>query len=290
MNKTVNIILIILLSILTIAVTGFFIYLLSGGSFNWNFNFNSYSDNLIESKEVDSINEIYADIKNSTVLVETSFDNKIHVELYSENNVEHSIKDDNNKLDIYFHDNEVFNFFKKRDKVLIKIPSDYSDKFNVISTTGDIRFGSFEKLSPYVKITTGDVHADALKDLNVDGTTGDIKINRVNSINCKLTTGDVKIERVNSAEIHGTTGDIKLQEINNYANITLTTGDVKISNFNIKDDSSINVTTGDVKIQSAAGAFIEATNKVGDVKVNNNDRTLEKTLKINVHVGDIKVN
>ena len=290
MDKTVNIILIVLLSILTLAVTGFFIYLMCGGSFNWSFNFANYSENLIESKEVSLINEINVDVKNSTIIFEKSNDNKIYAELYSDNKVEHSIKEEGNRLDIYFHDNEIFNFFKKRNKVLIKLPSDYSDKLSVISTTGDIKFDSFEKLSPYIKITTGDVHADLLKDLKVDGTTGNIKINSLDTISCKLTTGDVKIERVNSAVVHGTTGDVKIQEINNSADITLTTGDVKITNFIVKKDSNISVTTGDVKIQSASGAYIETTNKVGDVKVNNNDRTLEKVLKINVHVGDIKVN
>ena len=76
MNKTANIILIVLLSIITLIVTGFFIYLMAGNTFDWNFNFNKYSENLIESKELNSISEINVDAKNTDVLVEKSDSNK----------------------------------------------------------------------------------------------------------------------------------------------------------------------------------------------------------------------
>ena len=290
MNKTVSIILIVILSLLTLVVTGFFIYLMSGGSFNWSFNFNSYSDNLIDSKELSSINEIVVDAKNTNILVEKSNDNKIHVELYSDNEVEHSIKLENNKLEIQFYDNSIFNFFKKHNRVLVKIPNDYSNKLNINLTTGDVKFQSFDKLSPFIKIGTGDVQADSLKEVQIDASTGDIKINNIDKITCKLTTGDIKLEKVKDANIHGVTGNVKIQEITNSADITLTTGDVKIQSANINEDSYISLTTGDVKIRSVTGAYIETTNSIGDVKVNNNDRKSEKTLKISVNVGDIKVN
>ena len=290
MNKTVSIISIVLLSILTLAVTGFFIYLMNGGSFNWSFNFANYSENLIESKELLSVNEIYVDSKNTDVLIEQSTDSKIYVELYSDNNVEHYIREDNKKLEIHFYDNQVFNFFKKHDRVLIKLPKDYSNKLNINSSVGDVNIQSFEYLSPYIKLGTGDIHVDTLKELQVDSTTGDIKVSNVNKITCKLSTGDVKIDKVNDANIHGTTGDIKIQELNNSADITLTTGDVKITKANIQEDSNISLTTGDVKIKEYTGAYVETTNKVGDVKVNNNDRKSSKTLKISVNIGDIKVN
>ena len=290
MNKTVNIILIVLLSILALAVTGIFIFLITGNSFDWSFNFPKYSDNLLESKEVNSISEISVDAKNTDVIVEKNVENKIIVELYSDNKVEHKIELNNDTLYINFYDNEVFRLFKKADRVLIKVPENYEDKLSIKLTTGDVKIGSFEKLSPSINVGTGDVKADILKDLDVELTTGDVKINTLNKINCKHTTGDVKLEKVGIANVHSITGDIKINELTYSADLTLTTGDVKINNATIKEDSNISITTGDIKISSCSGAYIEATNNVGDVRVNNNDRKLEKTLKLSNRVGDVRVN
>ena len=43
--------------------------------------FNNYSENLIESKELNSVSQINVDIKNSDIFVEHSDNNKIIVEL-----------------------------------------------------------------------------------------------------------------------------------------------------------------------------------------------------------------
>lgn len=290
MNKTVSICLIIVLSILTLVLTGLFIFLMSGNSFNWSFSFNTYSEKLVESKEVSDVASLNVDSQNVDVLFEKSNDDKVYIELYSENNVDHSIDVVDSKVNVKFYDKEVFRFFKKNSRILIKLPENYENELVITSTTGDIKFQSFEKLSPIIKLGTGDIKADKLNEVEITSTTGDIKISELNAINCKTVTGDVKINRVNIANIHGTTGDVKIQEINYSADITLTTGNVKITKFDVKENSSINLTTGDVKIESHSGAYIETTNNVGDVKVNNNDRTLEKTLKISVRTGDIKVN
>ena len=290
MNKTVSICLIIVLSILTLVLTGLFIFLMSGNSFNWSFNFNTYSENLVESKEVSDVASLNVDSQNVDVLFEKSNDDKVYIELYSENNVDHSIDVVDSKVNVKFYDKEVFRFFKKNSRILIKLPENYENELVINSTTGDIKFQSFEKLSPIIKLGTGDIKADKLNEVEITSTTGDIKISELNAINCKTVTGDVKINRVNIANIHGTTGDVKIQEINYSSDITLTTGNVKITKFDVKENSSINLTTGDVKIESHSGAYIETTNNVGDVKLNNNDRTLEKTLKISVRTGDIKVN
>ena len=291
MNKTVNIIMIVLLSIITLAVTGFFIYLMTGNSFNWNFNFNYYSENLIESKEVDSVSEINVDAKNTNVLVEKNTDNKIVVELYSDSkNIEHKIEINNNVLYINFYDNEAFHFLKRGDRVLIKLPENYEDKLNIKSTVGDVKITSFEKLSPNINLETGDVKAELLNELTVELTTGDVKVNTLNKIECKHSVGDVKIDKVKDANIHSQTGDIKINEVTNSVDISLTTGDVKINTATINEDSYITTTTGDVKILNYSGAYVEATNSIGDIKINGNDRRSEKTLKITKNIGDIKIN
>lgn len=291
MNKTISIISIILLSVITIAVTGFFIYLMCGNSFNWNFNFNKYSDNLIESNAYDDVYEINVDSKNSDILVEKNEDDKIVVELYTDSkNNEHKIEINNNNLFVNFNDKETLNFLRRTNKVLIKIPEKYENKLNIKSTVGDIKIGSFENLSPNINAGTGDVKAELLNELTVELTTGDVKINKLNKIECKKSVGDVKIETVKDAIVHSQTGDVKINEVTNSLDITLTTGDVKINTATINEDSSINSTTGDIKIGTYSGAYVEVNNSVGDTRVNGNDRKSDKTLTITNRIGDIKIN
>lgn len=290
MNKTVNIIIIILLSIITIFVTGLFVYLMCGNSLNFKFEFNNYSTNKVETKEFDLVDDININANLSDVLIEKSDTNKIIVELYSDNNIDHSINVDNKKVDINFYDNNVFNIFKKKNRVLVKLPEDYKDKLNINVTTGDVKIKSFKNLKSNIIVQTGDIIAELLDEAIIDSKTGDIKIDNINKINCNNTTGDIKINMINDAFINSKTGDVKINELNNSSDITVITGDVKVSNATINEDSFIKVTTGDVKIASYSGAFIETSNNIGDVKINNNNRNHEKTLKITSNIGDIKIN
>ncbi len=293
MNKGIAITFIVLLSIVAIALTGGFIFLLSNnfefGSFE--FAFGSYSNNLIESKTYDSVEEINVDSKAIDVFVEETSETDIKVELYSQKNITHDFILEDGKLNIMAHkDYNTFGLFSKASKLVIKLPKEFSAKFAIDAKVGDIHFGSFDSLRPTIKNSTGDIKITKVEEATIEIGTGDVKVDKAVTLYIKQGTGDTKVQSVDSIEVDAKTGDVKIQDVKNKMNITNTTGDIKVETATINEDSNISNKTGDIKIQTLTGAYIEATNNVGDIKVNNNDRHLDKTITIHTNTGDIRVN
>lgn len=294
MNKGVAITFIVILSILAIVLTGGFIFLLRS-NFNWSsfdFSLGSYSDKLVDSKTFTSAEEINVDTKAIDLFVEVSNDENITVELYSDKEVDYSFTNENDIVNLKAHINNYisFGFLSKSPRLVVKVPKEYAAKFTVDSKVGDIHIASFESLKPTIKSTTGDIKIEKVEESTIDVGTGDVKITEAKVLNIKQGTGDIKVQDVDSIDINANTGDVKIQKVNNKMNIINGTGDIKIQDAFINENSSITNRTGDIKIQSLSGAYIEADNKVGDVKVNNNDRHLELTCTIHTNTGDISVN
>ena len=275
MNKTVTVILIILLSILTIAVTGMFILLIKGNiNFNWSFNFGGYSNKLIDSKEIETIKDINIDCDIADVFVEESSDNTIKIELYSEDSDNYYIKEEDNTINVKLYPKKKgFQLFGKIEKIIIKIPKDYNKNLKVNFTTGDFKIESFPNMRLDFKGSTGDIKADKLKHISGEISTGDITIGSVDVFSAATDTGDIKIDSINKRV---------------YAKTS--TGDIKIGEVTVEEDSTIKTSAGDVKIDSLKGAFIESHTNTGDIRVNNNDRKLDNTITINTSTGDITVN
>ena len=294
MNKGVAITFIVILSILAIVLTGGFIFLLRS-NFNWSsfdFSLGSYSDKLVDSKTFTSAEEINVDTKAIDLFVEVSNDDNITVELYSDKEVDYSFTNENDIVNLKAHINNYisFGFLSKSPRLVVKVPKEYAAKFTVDSKVGDIHIASFESLKPTIKSTTGDIKIEKVEESTIDVGTGDVKITEAKVLNIKQGTGDIKVQDVDSIDINANTGDVKIQKVNNKMNIINGTGDIKIQDAFINENSSITNRTGDIKIQSLSGAYIEANNKVGDIKVNNNDRHLELTCTIHTNTGDISVN
>ena len=293
MNKGVAITLIVILSIIAIALTGGFIFLLRG-NFEWgsfNLNFGSYSEKLVDSKTYESAEEINVDAKTIDVFVEESIDEKITVELYSDKEVEYSFTENEGVLNFKAHYKSFsFGLFNKSAKLVVKVPKTYDKKFSIDSKTGDIHIASLENLTATIKATTGDVKITKINEATIDLGTGDVKVQEAKVLNVKQGTGDTKVDSVDYLDVNASTGDVKIQTVNNKVNITNTTGDIKIQTATITEDSNISNRTGDIKITSLTGAYVEADNNVGDTKVNNNDRKSELTIKIHTNTGDIRVN
>ena len=292
MNKNIGITLIVILGILVIGITSGLVYLLKTDyKFNFNFDFGfGYSDTLVDSKEIDTIKDIYIDADTSDIKFKINDEDKISVELYSEDVKEFEITDKEDKVNVKLYSNRTFGFSRKSDLIIVKIPSTYDKYINIIEKTGDIDFESFENMVANINVTTGDVRTSDLKEATIKTTTGDVKVDNVESLKVTVTTGDIKVNRVNNLESKSTTGDVVIGELNNKVNIESKTGDVKIDVAEIKENSSIKASTGDVKIHSLTGAYVEAKTNIGDNKVNNNDRKSDIVLEIKTSTGDIKVN
>lgn len=291
MNKGVAITLIVILSIVALAITGGFIYLLTNNFEFGSFDFNSFSTKLVAAETYDSAEEINIDSKAIDVFVEETDDNQIKFEIYSDKNVDYNFSNEDGVINVKAHNQAVvFNFLSKSPKVLVKLPKEYAAKFTIDAKVGDVHVGSFANLRPTIKNTTGDLKINLVDEATLDLNVGDIHVEKANVLNIKKGTGDVKVQDVETINVTSSVGDIKIQNVTNKVNITNTTGDIKIQTANINEESNISNKTGDIKISVLSGAYIEATNNVGDIKVNNNDRKLELTCTIHTNTGDIRVN
>ena len=275
MNKPLIIVSIILLSVVAITLS-IFGFLFSIGKIEFNDNwynmFNNQSTKLVDSKEYDEVNDIYIKSNTADVNIEYSDNNKFKVELYSDDYKNESIDLDDKDLKIDLEEKSTWTLFRKQPHIVLYIPSDYSNKIDVTSVTGDLKTRSFESASFKIQVTTGDIDIEKADILDITTKTGDITNNKVNTI-----------------LLHCTTGDIRLGEVNKSLDIVTTTGDVKIDTINILENSKIKTTTGDVVIGSKNNVYVETESKTGDVNINNNDRYAEYVLNIQVTTGDIKV-
>ena len=292
MSKGVAITLIVILSVLALALTGGFIFLLRGNFdfSNFNFSFSGYSDNIIEKKTFESVEEINVDISSLDLFVEESQDETVIVELYSSKELDHKFEIEEGKLNLFAKNSFNFGFLSKTPKLIVKVPKDYSNIFAVDSKVGDVHIASLENLKPTIKSSVGDVKITRVEEATVEVGTGDVKVDDIKTLTVKQGTGDTKVQTVESISVDAHTGDVKIQDVKNKMSISNTTGDIKIQNATINEDSNISNKTGDIKVQSLTGAYIEATNNVGDIKVNNNDRKLELTCTMHTNTGDIRVN
>lgn len=295
MNKTVTIILIVLLSLVAIVASLFLGFMIKGG-YNINiltFNIdNSYSENLLDKQEFIDVEEINIKSDVADIFIEESTDKKITIELYSEEAEEHFIKEENGTVEAKLKNKHKIRFglLKKNSKIIVKIPKDYDKKIFVESETSDVKLDSFENLSLDIAVTTGDLEAKDLKKLKSSATTGDVKVNNIKEASISVTTGDIEINTIDSIDITTTTGDVKINQINNKIKSEQNTGSIRLGTVVVNEDSSIKTTTGDVRINTLTNAYINANTKTGDLRINNNDRTLENEIVITTTTGDIRVN
>ena len=272
MNKVSNIVLIVLLSILVALLTGVLFYGINGNGFkNKKVSLQQTSE-----YELSEVNEVQIKAKSADINIKESEDDKVHVEVYTteKDNAVINMEDGSLKIELK---NEIrfclFCFRSESERIIVKLPSSYSNGISIDSKSGDVEISSFENAVLNISTRSGDLKADSIKDANIS-----------------LTSGDIYIKKINTANIKATSGDIELIKIDGIINLKVTSGDIEIKDFDIKGDSKIVATSGDVKIKNLSDAFVSTSVKSGDIKVNGSNRSAEYELDIKVTSGDIKVN
>lgn len=296
MNRKGIIALIIFLLVLCLFMTGGFIYLLTS-NFEWgSFNFKISEGKLIDSIEYDNdVTVLNIDTKSIDVYFEENDTNKYSLEIYSNNKkIEYSFNNENGVINLKAYNKtkgNLFIGFGAHGKVVVKIPKENSlNEFVINHKVGDIKIGNFKDLNGTINNSVGDLDIDTLNNVKIDLGIGDIDIKKVNKVEVKHSTGDLDIDYVNEFLNDSKTGDIKVNSINYSFNIVSHTGDITINNADLKNNSIIDNKTGDIDIYKTSGVYVEAKTNTGDIKVNNNDRYAEYTLKIQNKTGDIKIN
>ena len=292
-NKKWIVTLIILLSIIMIALTIFFVGLLQN-----NFKFKVFSFGLQISNELildktyeEKFNNIVIDATTSEIFIKRSDNANIKTIIYGEKdytNVETNL----DTLNIKISEKSCigFCFNQKSSKIEIYLPEEYDGNINIKNDYGDIALDEFLNANIVLEEDCGDVKIIGGNIVKVDNNYGDIEIEKANVITINEDCGDVVISNTNDATVKNSYGDIKIKSVNNYLYLENDCGDIELNNINLKKNSYIKNDYGDIKIGYTNELFIDAKTALGKVKIKNNYHKSDITLKIENDCGDVEVN
>ena len=292
-NRKGLITLIIVLSVMMIALSIFFVDLLQNG-----FKFKGFKMGLQSSKVLvldktyeEKFNNIVIEATTSEIFVKKAETENIKAVIYGEKDyTKVQATFDTLKIKINEKNCIGFCFNQKLAKVEIYLPEDFSGNIEIRNDYGDITIEEFLKANIQIEEDSGDIKILGGNIIKVDNNYGDIEIERANRATINEDCGDVKIANINDITVKNNYGDIKIKAVNNYLYLENDCGDIKLDNINLKKDSYIKDDYGDIEIGKTNELFIEAKTDLGKVKIKNNYKKADITLKIENDCGDIKVN
>ena len=280
MNKTIVIILIVILAVISLTLTAGLIFLLnnnSGISFVFSTDKNLELVDTFDEK-YDDIKNIYLDLKSSDVEIKENFNDNIKIEIYSNNENIPRIQKEDSVIKVLEDEmkKQHIGLANYKTKVVFYVPNKYVGEFNIVLTSGDIVVEKDISNNKFIcNSTSGDMDFNNIGDCDISTTSGDITI--------KTATKDLKAST--------TSGDIDIEKVNKKIIANTTSGDIDIDELNIKENSEIEVKNGDIEIKNnICNCYIDANTTNGDTKINNSDRKSDIELKIKTVNGDILVN
>lgn len=291
-NKKWILTLIIILSILMIGLTVFYIGLIQNG-----FSLKGLKLGLKNSEEL-IVNTTYEEIfKNitidattSNIFINHSNTNQITTRIYGEKeytNVDATL----DALTIKTNEKNCigFCFNQKATKIEIELPEDFDGTITIQNKYGNISIDTFLNATMDIKEDCGDVKILAGKNIKVDNKYGDIEIKNANDATINEDCGDVTISTIQDVTVKNNYGYIEIETVTNSLHLENDCGDIQLNNINLKKDSYIKDDYGDIEIGLTNELFIDAKTDLGKVSINKNSNETEVTLKIQNNCGDIEV-
>ena len=297
-NKGVKIVLIIILVILVIALVNFMIYAIINRNNDYSVKFSliAFGDNTekifekeYEPEELDKIN---VDVSSSNVIIEKADVDKIKVTAYGEKDEKINETINNNELSITKSKTKVFifaMFYWCDEKIIIQVPNDCEQEFNIHTSSGDIAAPNLENNVINLESSSGKIECGNINNGNFKSSSGDITVGSGNEITIQTSSGSIKAGNFNKLSAEASSGEIDINTIEEYCNLTTNSGSIEIDSLNITENSNINAKSGDVDIRSKNDIYIETETGSGDADVTNNNRMSEIVLKITTTSGSIKV-
>lgn len=332
-SKVAKVILIIILVLIIIALINFMVYAIINkdkGS-NMKFSLITFGDNtekIFEKEyEPEELDKIKVDVSSSNVSIEKADIDKIKITAYGDKdetinetitNKELSITKSNTKVYIFAM------FYWCDEKIIIQVPNDSEEEFNVHTSSGDITAQDLENNhinfeSSSGKIECGNINNGSLKsssgditvgngnEITLQASSGNIKAGDFNKLSAEASSGNVEIGTIgegtiktSSGEIdiisadrikaEASSGDINVETIENYCELKTSSGNIDINSLNITENSNINAKSGNVRINGKNDIYVETETNSGDVNIDNNNRMAEIVLKITTTSGNIRVN
>lgn len=291
-NKKLIIFLIILLSVVSVFLIWFMIYIINGNFQLSRFNFwHKVSNELVFDKIYDNtFSKVYVKSDASDIYFKLSDNNNVRVVVYGEKE-NTSVVTTNDELSIITNEKSCigFCFNSTIAKVEVYLPNNYDKKIEIVNNYGDIQIGDFFNSLIDINEECGDVEVIGGKEVIINNNYGNIYISKASVAKIKESAGNVKIDNVDYVEVTNNYGDIKIEKINHYLDLNNDCGDIKLGSINLSENSTIKNNLGDIKIGDTNEIYIIASTDLGKVKINNNYNKAEVTLKIENDCGDIKV-
>ena len=280
-SKSLIITLIVVLSCFVVALTGGLIFLLFRiDNFDFSFNFNDSSMELVDSIETNEVNKIYLNLNSTDIFIKKSENDKVVVEYYSNREKNPIISYSDNIISIDEdkykdeYDSKCFVFCNINRKIVLYVPFDFETEFDINTKSGNIK--SEVDLSNNV--------------VSVSTMSGDVFLGNASNIDIRTVSGDVSLDSIVSSDVSTTSGDISIKNVSKMINIQTTSGDVLIDNLDIENESSIKTVSGDVVINHNKGnCYVDFKTTSGDERISRSDRKSDIVLKVRTTSGDISV-
>lgn len=290
-NKTLTIILIVILSILVIGLTWLMINLLNGKLTVSNFKlFSSPSKELVadETYNID-FNKIDIYSESGDVYIRESSTNDVKVIVYGDKE-KITVDAINGELIISAKSTFCIGFcFNTNSKIEVYLPKNYQNIIKVNSKYGDIEIGNFENATLEINEECGDVSIIGANVADVNNEYGNIKIGKVNVGNISDSAGNIGIDTIYDAKVENQYGNIEIKYVLNYLDINNDCGDIEIDNLVLNKDSKITNDLGNIEMGNTNEIFIDAKTDLGNVDIKNNYHKSEITLTIKNNCGDIEI-
>ncbi|MDE5587495.1 MAG: DUF4097 domain-containing protein, partial [Bacilli bacterium] len=180
-NKTLIILSIIILSVLTIGLTIFMIFMI-GGNFRFrNFTiFQTVSKNLaFEQIYEEDFDKINLDVDAGDIFIKESADDKVKVLVYGdEEDITVNANGGQLKIDVKDKKCHFLCFKRTISKVEIYLPSDYSQLIQIENDYGDTKIEKYLSADIDVVQKYGDISIDGAKEVEIKNDYGDIIIDK----------------------------------------------------------------------------------------------------------------
>lgn len=293
MNKKITISLIVVLSVLSLALIGFMIAVISGG-FNGiglgNFGVTGRtSTTLVSDKTYDNFDDVKIKANAADIYIYSSDHSKPQVKIYDDYN-NTTVNTSDNKLNIENNDNNSITFNRVKAKIEVYLPKTYAYKINISDGLGNISLEEFPNADIEIDEDCGNVEVSECKTADINNDLGNISVGKAQDINADESCGNVSVGTVENAYIHNDLGNIEVDTVNAYMDISNDCGNIEVRNANLTKNSTIKNDMGKITVGSTGKIFIDAKCDMGKVSVHNNYNQSDITLKIENSMGDITVN
>ena len=175
MTKALKIFLIFILSIIAISITSAMVLVITGvinlDKLSLNFDFSSkVSDREVFNTTYDKVfTDINIDVDKANIEINESKDGKFSLVVFDEYD-KLKVSDDTEKLNISLPTKRchIFCFNESKGKVVLSIPSDYSNKIKINSGYGNIKICKFSSAKMDITADYGDITIGSVLDIVIN--------------------------------------------------------------------------------------------------------------------------